>query len=164
MYSDEDVLFLFLTSHGSPDLLSTELYPFGLNDLSAEDLREMLDRSGIKWRIIVVSACYSGSFIEPLKNDNTLIMTAARGDRTSFGCSNENDYTYFGEAYFNQQLRREYSFITAFEKAKAAIAEREKQEELTPSEPQIYVGTAIQSKLNELEQRLRGMGGTALAN
>jgi hypothetical protein len=164
MYSDEDVLFLFLTSHGSPDLLSTEFYPFRLNDLSAEDLRQMLDQSGIKWRIIVVSACYSGSFIEPLKNDNTLIMTAARADRTSFGCSSENDYTYFGEALFNEQLRREYSFITAFENAKTAIAEREKQEKLTPSEPQIYVGSAIQSKLNELEQRLRGMGGTALAN
>lgn len=166
MYTDEDVLFLFLTSHGAPEFLTTEFQPFGLNDLSAEDLRQMLDRSGIKWRVIVVSACYSGSFIEPLKDDNTLIMTAARDDRTSFGCDNENDYTYFGEAYFDQQLRQEFSFVTAFEKARLAIAEREKNEELTPSEPQIYIGPAIQAKLDELELRLRGIraDGTALAN
>ncbi|MGH6932082.1 MAG: C13 family peptidase [Dongiaceae bacterium] len=164
MYTDEDVLFLFLTSHGSPEILSTNFYPLGLNDLSPEDLRQVLDQSGIKWRVIVVSACYSGSFIEPLKDDNTLIMTAARHDRTSFGCGNENDFTYFGEAYFDQQLRREYSFVAAFENARRAIAERERTEKLTPSDPQIHIGSAIQTKLDELEQRLRGLGGTALAN
>jgi hypothetical protein len=75
-------------------------------------------------------------------------------DRTSFGCSNENEYTYFGDAYFNQELRRQSSFIAAFDGAAATIAKRERAESLERSEPQIYVGPAIRAKLAEFERQL----------
>ena len=127
---------------------------FELDGLSAETLRQLLDESRIKWRVIAISACYSGSFVETLKSPNTLIMTASRRDRTSFGCGNENDFTYFGEAYFSQALQKTHSFIDAFDLAKAAIAERESKEQLTPSEPQIFIGDAIRPKLAEIEARL----------
>ena len=79
----------------------------------------MLDEARIKWRIIVVSACYSGGYIEPLKDDNTLIMTASAADRTSFGCGTESDATYFADALFQHALRFEDSFVKAFEQARA---------------------------------------------
>jgi hypothetical protein len=161
MNRDEDILFLFLTSHGSPGRFAIEFWPMQLNSLSAEDLDRMLDASGIKWRIIVVSACYSGSFIAPLQDDNTLILTAAAADRTSFGCSNENEYTYFGDAYFNDALQSETSFVSAFDQAAKSIAERERAEGLTPSQPQIHVGSAIRTKLAELERRLAGIDPAA---
>jgi Peptidase C13 family len=154
MNKDEDILFFFLTSHGSPGDPSVDFFPLQLNDLHADELDRMLDESGIKWRVIVVSACYSGSFIEPLKDDNSLIITAARADRTSFGCSNENEYTYFGDAYFNQALRQQRDFIAAFEQARKTIAARESAEDLTPSEPQIHVGAALRERLKEFENRL----------
>ena len=155
MNTEEDVLFLFLTSHGSEDhRLSTDFWPFGLNDLSAERLDALLDASGIKWRIVVVSACYSGGFIAPLQDDNSLILTASRADRNSFGCGHLNDFTYFGQAYFDQQLRRQTSFVDAFHDAVDAIAARELDEDLTSSEPQIFVGRAMAGKLIELESRL----------
>jgi hypothetical protein len=158
MDAEEDVTFLFLTSHGSEDFrLSVDFWPLGLNDLSAEELDSLLDDAGIKWRVIVVSACYSGGFIDALKDDNSLIMTASRSDRTSFGCDHKRDYTYFGEAYFDQQLRSEVSFIKAFHKAANAIAARELAEGLTASEPQIHVGAEIEAKLEVLENRLRGL-------
>lgn len=150
----QDVLFLFLTSHGSPGHLAVRYDRFELDGLSAETLRQLLDESRIKWRVIAISACYSGSFVETLKSPNTLIMTASRRDRTSFGCGNENDFTYFGEAYFSQALQKTHSFIDAFDLAKAAIAERESKEQLTPSEPQIFIGDAIRPKLAEIEARL----------
>jgi hypothetical protein len=150
----QDVLFLFLTSHGSPDHLAVRYDRFELDGLSAETLRHLLDESRIKWRVIAISACYSGSFIETLKSPSTLIMTASRRDRTSFGCGNENDFTYFGEAYFSQALEKTSSFIDAFDLAKSAIAERESKEKLTPSEPQIFIGDAIRPKLAEIEARL----------
>jgi Peptidase C13 family len=150
----QDVLFLFLTSHGSPDHLAIRYDRFELDGLSAETLRHLLDEARIKWRVIAISACYSGSFIEKLKSPNTLIMTASRHDRTSFGCGNENDFTYFGEAYFSQALQKTSSFIDAFDLAKSAIAERESKEKLTPSEPQIFIGEAIRPKLAEIEARL----------
>lgn len=153
---DEDMLFVFLTSHGSRDhVLSTSFWPLALNGLSAAKLKEILDLSGIKWRILVISACYSGGFIDVLKDENTLIMTAARADRNSFGCSNLNDFTYFGRAYFGERLREGFSFVEAFYDARDSIAERERREGLTPSQPQIHLGSAIEPKLAALEARLR---------
>lgn len=155
MDREEDVLFLFLTTHGTPGILAVNFDPLQLNDLTAPDLRSLLDRAEIKWRVIVVSACYSGSFIDTLKDENTLIVTAARKDRVSFGCSHENDFTYFGRAYFDMALRGTYSFIDAFGAARKTVNTWEVEEDLTPSLPQIFVGNAIRSKLAEIEQRLR---------
>jgi hypothetical protein len=151
---EEDVLVLFLTSHGSKDLLSVDFWPLQPDDLTASDLREMLDESGIKWRIIVVSACYSGSFIDDLRTDHTLIITASNEDKKSFGCGNEFEFTYFGSAYFDQALRETFSFSDAFEKAARYIEQRESDEGLTPSQPQINVGAAMRPKLDELRDRL----------
>ncbi len=153
---DQDVVMLYLTSHGSRDhKLSVEFAPLQLEQLTPEALKEMLDDAGIKWRIIVVSACYSGGFIDPLKDEYTLIMTASAADRTSFGCGAESDATYFGDALFGHALRFEDSFIKAFERAKARIAERERAEKQTPSEPQLFVGKAMAAKLPRFEAELR---------
>ena len=164
MDPQEDVLFLFLTSHGSRDhRLAVDFWPLRLNYLPAERLKKLLDESGIKWRVIVVSACYSGGFIEPLKDENSLIMTASRADRNSFGCSNENAFTHFGRAYFDRQLRRTHSFIEAFAKSQIAIQDREADENLTPSMPQIHIGRQIEAKLRQLERRIRALPSPAMA-
>ena len=155
MDPDEDVLFLFLSSHGDPDVLSVNFKPLRLNNLKAKDLRYLLDKSRIKWRVVIVSACYSGSFIDDLKDENSLIITAARHDRPSFGCSHENDFTYFGRAYFDKALRDTFSFTDAFASAVEMVTFWEKSEDLQPSQPQIHVGAAIRPKLDEIEARLR---------
>lgn len=165
MDREEDIAFLYLTSHGSSDhRLSVDFWPLRLNDLSATDLRELLDESGIKWRVIVVSACYSGGFIDALKDDNSLIITAARHDRTSFGCSDDRDFTYFSEAYFDRSLRSELSFVQAFHHATALVREWEVDQDIPQSLPQIHVGAAIKPKLEELERRLKKLGQTADRN
>ncbi len=154
---EEDVLFLFLTSHGSrTHVFSVDFWPLELNDLTPEILREFLDGSGIKWRVIVVSACYSGGFIDALKDDFTLVMTAARKDQTSFGCGSLSDFTYFGKAYFDEALREQSSFVEGFYSARQDIFEREQKENLSHSFPQIWIGSAIETRLEDLEARLRG--------
>ena len=111
----EDILFLMLSSHGSEDhKLSTDYYPLDMNDIASGEIKTILDNAGIKWRVIVVSACYSGGFIEPLIDENTLIMTASDIDKNSFGCGHDGDYTYFGEALFGKHLKLERNFSTAF--------------------------------------------------
>ena len=155
MNKDEDVLFLFLTSHGSAShQLTIELSPLNLNQLDPLYLRKLLDDSGIKNRVVVVSACYSGGFINALKDEHTLVISAAASNKTSFGCSNENEWTYFDDAYFNQALRKTHSFVEAFNLAKPQIAAREKQEKFDPSNPQIALGTAMRDKLTALEHQL----------
>lgn len=163
--ADKDIVFLYLSSHGSrAHELTVEFDPLDLQQLTPADLHDMLVESGIKWKVIVVSACYSGGFIAPLKDDHSLVMTAAQADRSSFGCSNEADFTYFGDAYFNRALRENDSFLTAFDQAKSAIARREKREGMSPpSNPQIAVGTAMMEKLRKFEEeiaaRRRGSAG-----
>lgn len=155
MDKEEDVLFLFLTSHGGrKEGVSVSFWPLSLNELPPAKLKTMLDESGIKWRVVVVSACYSGVYLSALKDEHTLIMTAASAERNSFGCSNENDFTYFGNALFNKELQHTFSFTQAFREAAKHIAERELKEALEPSQPQMVSTPAVEEKLQELEARL----------
>jgi hypothetical protein len=148
MNRDEDVLFLFLTSHGSKDgRLSVSFYPLQLTDIRATELRQMLDDAGIRNRVVVVSACYSGAFVDAFRDDDTMVLTASARDRNSFGCSNEADFTYFSKAYFDEALRTTDSFSEAFDRALPLIAQREKKEDYTPSNPQRYVGARIEATL-----------------
>jgi hypothetical protein len=156
MNPDEDVLLLYITTHGSAQQeLAFDLPPLQLAQLTPAALSRLLAESGIKWKALVISACYSGGYIEPLKDDNTLIITASAADRQSFGCANEEDFTYFGRAYFNEALRRSLSFIDAFDMARRSIGAREGAEKLEPSNPQMFVGAAIRDKLAEIETRLK---------
>jgi hypothetical protein len=126
MDKENDILFLFLTSHGSKTHeLSLDQEGVNLRSLPAEQLGKWLKDSGIRWKVVLVSACYSGGFIEPLKDDHTLIITAARKDRTSFGCADDNDFTYFSEAFFKEALPHSASFVEAFDKAKLLVTARE---------------------------------------
>jgi hypothetical protein len=156
MDKDEDVLVLFLTSHGSEaHRFSLDLWPMRFNELDPATLRRALDDAGIRNRVVIVSACYSGGFVEPLRNDDTLVITAAAADRNSFGCSNEADWTYFGKAYFDEALRGTFSFTKAFEAAKPVIAERERKDGFDASLPQISLGAAIAPRLDALERQLQ---------
>ena len=148
MNLDRDVLFLAISSHGSKDpAIAVSNADLPLDDLTDEDLAEALEDSGIKWRVIIISACYAGGFIESLKDPRTIIITAAAADRTSFGCSSDRDLTYFGEAFYRDALPEAGSLRDAFEKAKAAIAVRERREKIEPSKPQAFFGNELEAKL-----------------
>jgi hypothetical protein len=145
---DRDILFLALSSHGAEDsLLSVTNGSLPVRDLTGDMLAEALQASGIKWRVIVISACHAGAFIEPLKDQNTIVITAARADRSSFGCADDRDLTYFGEAFFRDALPDATSLRDAFEKAKAWIAKREQEEGVEASLPQAYFGEQLEKQL-----------------
>lgn len=163
---EEDVLMLFLTSHGSQDFeLAVNFAPMPLNSLTPAALKRYLDEAGIKWRLIIVSACYSGGYVSALQNPYTIVMTAASPDRTSFGCDTDRDFTYFGEAYFRDQLARGVPLLQSFHNAAAQIEKREQQEGLTPSQPQLYVGEEIAARLPmwETSWQQRNCGADAAA-
>ncbi len=156
---EEDILFLYLTSHGSQDhTLSVRLGDVPLADLPAETLAKMLKDSKIKWKVIAISACYSGGFIEHLKDDYSMIITSARSDRSSFGCGDDSEMTYFGRAFFEHALDRSTSFADAFLKAKDIVTAWEDRDHFEHSEPQIYRSELIEAKLKEwrmtLDQRV----------
>jgi hypothetical protein len=148
MNLDQDVLFLALSSHGSatPSLTVSNGH-LPLRDLTGTELAAALQESAIKWRVIIICACHAGAFIDALRNDNTIVLTAAAADRTSFGCSDDRDLTYFGEAFYRDALPRSTSLREAFERAQGNIAARELREGITPSLPQGFFGPALDKKL-----------------
>ena len=160
---NEDVLFLTLTSHGGDKVIEMSNPPLALDNVDAKWLRQSLDKSGIKWRVIVISACYSGSFINDLKSPYTLVITASAANKSSFGCSNEAEYTYFGQAFFAESLPKLRRFQPAFEAASKRIAEREKMMGFEPSEPQLVMGEAIKARLPAFENSLKPLPAVVIA-
>ena len=148
MNLQRDILFLSLSSHGSDEPeLSVSNGSLDLDQVTGENLMQALRDSGIRWRIIVISACHAGAFVPVLKDPSTIIITAAASDRTSFGCSDDRDLTYFGEAFYRDALPRASSLEEAFALARSAISKREASEHITPSEPQAYFGADLERVL-----------------
>jgi hypothetical protein len=154
MNIERDILFLSLSSHGSDDpLLSVSNGVLPLEQVSGENLASALRDSGIKWRVIVISACHAGAFIGALQDPDTVLITAAAADRTSFGCSDDRDLTYFGEAFYRDALPRAKTLQDAFALTRAAIAKRELAEHVTASDPQAYFGEQIERLLSRQAMR-----------
>jgi hypothetical protein len=147
MKKDSDILIVFMTSHGTQDGVVLKLGR-AIAVLGPQQVADALNREGIRNRIVIVSACYSGVFIKPLANDDTIVLTAADTQNPSFGCTAKRSWTYFGDAFFNLSLRPGTDFTRAFAKAKTHIDKWEKAEKLKPSNPQAYFGAALARKLD----------------
>ncbi|WP_028238618.1 C13 family peptidase [Stutzerimonas azotifigens] len=147
----EDLIFLYFTSHGSADhALALQQPRLSLGDLPATELAQLLAPLRERDKVVVISACYSGGFIEPLKNERTLIMTAARADRVSFGCSEQSDFTYFGRALFAEALQRTDDLAQAFTLAQARVAEWEQADDYQASEPQLWAPEQVLARWRAL--------------
>jgi len=151
MDPEQDVLVLYLTSHGSEDGLEVRNGSLPLAQIDPEDLRQALDESGIRWRVVVVSACYAGVFVDALKNETTAVVTASDAAHSSFGCQEDRALTWFGEAFLRDSLPESDSLEQAFARATRLIAQREDSEHEAHSNPQLYVGALMRHKLRELE-------------
>src|SRR5690606_13453769 len=149
MDPDEDVLLLFITTHGSEDHeLLAGLPPVVDEEIGPGELAGAIDASGIRNRVVVVSSCFSGGFLPALRSPDALVITAARKDRTSFGCGASSHVTWFGQAWLVEGLNRHDGFIQAFEEARREVARREEAEGFSASYPQIHVGERIRPVLD----------------
>lgn len=156
MDKDDDILFMYLTSHGSNE---HELYlnhdSIKLPPISATYLAQLLKESEIKWKVIIISACYAGGFIPALDDGQTLIITAADAQSRSFGCSEEADMTYFGRAFFSEAMTNnpDLPLTETFELASGLVVSWEEEEEKISSNPMIHAPKAILDKLAELNRK-----------
>jgi hypothetical protein len=144
--AEKDVLFLILTSHGSPDGLAVKAGRL-TQTLTPSRLAEMLGKTGVRHKVVVISACYSGVFVPRLANPDVLVITAADAEHSSFGCEDKAKWTYFGEAFFDVALRHDASVKDAFLDARALVRKRELREHFEPSNPQMAGGTNVQPLL-----------------
>jgi hypothetical protein len=152
MHRDRDTLVLMLTSHGNDaDGVAITNGKMPEDALSPKDVRRILDEAHIRWRIVIVSACYSGIFIPVLRTDSTLVMTAADAHHSSFGCDDTRDLTYFGEALLKDALPHACSLTAAYADMARIIRQREADEGEIHSNPRLFVGPDLQGKLQQLD-------------
>jgi hypothetical protein len=147
MNKDNDILLLLMTSHGEPTGFGLRLPNGALSELTPQQVAATLNNEGIKNRIVIVSACYAGTFVPPLADDNTIVLTAADAKNTSFGCAPERDWTYFGDAFFRQSVRPGRDLQHTFESARVLIQGWELLDRAQPSNPQAHFGPALVAKL-----------------
>jgi hypothetical protein len=144
MNPEEDLLFIHLVTHGASDGELLLRQPgIELPDLSPGDFAEMLDALNVQRRVLVVSACYSGHWLNELKSRDSLVLTSARDDRTSFGCGDDSEMTWFSKALY-QDVGLSFGDPDAmFEQITQQIREWEEEigmdEELW-SYPQMHLG------------------------
>lgn len=156
MDPSEDILLMYLTTHGSEDHeLLVDLDPLPLNQIAPEDLADALrTMPGIRWKVIVVNACYSGGFIDALRDDSTMVITSARADRTSFGCGSDSEITWFGKAFLVDALNQTTSLRKAFDIATKYVGQWEATEHEESSRPQIASSPSIEAKLADWQRQL----------
>ncbi|WP_294059357.1 C13 family peptidase [Sphingomonas sp.] len=151
MDREHDVLVLYVTTHGAPVALAYHDGDEGYGLVSPARLAAIFDELGIRNRLLILSACYSGIFVPSLADAHSVVVTAAASDRTSFGCSAENDWTFFGDALVNHALRKPQPLEAAVREARGLIDDWERSNGLTPSNPQIAMGADVSAWLAPLE-------------
>jgi hypothetical protein len=150
----EDILFLHLTSHGAANHVLVLTHPSGeLYGVSPKYLRALLDRSGVRHRVLVISGCYTGGFIPELASVDTMILTAANSARQSYGCGNDSEITEYSRALYLKALQRTRSLREAAGIAVQLIHEHERASKTEHSYPQIRSGFAIEERLRRFERQ-----------
>ncbi|MBS0477862.1 MAG: peptidase C13 [Proteobacteria bacterium] len=155
MDKKQDVLVLYTAGHGAKVGLAYHDADDGFGIIPPARMARMFDELGIRNRLLILSACFSGIFVPTLASDTTALFTAASADRTSFGCQSDRDWTFYGDAMINNALRQPVPLARAAENAQALIAKWEAMDSgITPSQPQMSIGSKVATWLVPLEARM----------
>ena len=153
MNPEEDLLVIHLVSHGGQDgALMLQQPGIDLPDLTPADFAEMLETLEAQRKMLVVSACFSGHWLNELRDENTLIMTSAREDRTSFGCGDDSEMTWFTKAVYQSVGLSLTDPDAMFEQINDQIRTWEEEigmEEERWSYPQHHLGDSLRQWLDQ---------------
>lgn len=134
---------IYFSTHGAPQgvVVDDKLISPGL-------MSQILDSTcAQRPTVVILSACFSGVFVPALATPNRMIMTAARRDRTSFGCGQDNKYPYFDDCVL-QSTGHARDFPTLAQTVRVCVADREVKEGMKPpSEPQVWIGPELRPVL-----------------
>ncbi|ATQ42316.1 C13 family peptidase [Caulobacter mirabilis] len=134
---------VYYTSHGAPPGVVLDVRGDGGLYTPQALARLVNDTCPDRPTIVIISACFSGVFIPVLANDQRLILTAARPDRASFGCSESDHYPFFDDCFL-QSVEGSRNFAMLGQQIQACVGRKERELNLTPaSEPQVWIGARL---------------------
>lgn len=156
MDRENDVLFAFLTSHGSPEGVEIKAGK-RRSLLTPAQLAGLLRETNARHKVLIISACYSGIFT-PLADPQTLVITAADAAHPSFGCEPTATWTYFGRAFFSQAMSKTDNLRDTFALARSLVLARERRQGYEPSNPQMRGGDSFLARLQAAPGACAGEG------
>jgi hypothetical protein len=93
--------------------------------------------------VVILSSCYSGSFTQgAMLAPNRVILSAARADRSSFGCQADRTYTVFDECLL-AALPRAATWRAVHAASRGCVEARERRLGVLPSQPQASFGVGV---------------------
>jgi len=140
-----DGCLVFATSHGNETGLVMKMDNAENYYLTPERLVEILERDcGQRPTVAILSGCHTGTFMIPaMMTRNRIVLTAARRDRTSFGCSTDKTYTYFDECLLDA-MGDGGTWKAIFGRTMSCVTEKERAKDFEPSYPQSFYGAEVQ--------------------
>lgn len=133
---------IYFTSHGSPEGIVLDE-----GTLSPNSMATMIDNAcGSRPTVVFVAACFSGVFVDALSGPNRFVMTAARPDRPSFGCGDNDHYTFFDNCWLDS-IGSTGDFSGLAQSIRACVSNKERQIGALPSEPQLQIGANAAAEL-----------------
>jgi hypothetical protein len=135
---------VYLTGHGGPDGLAMSA-DTPMIFVRATRLESMLKGCVEKPTVLVVSACYSGVYARPpLTRPERVIMTASAPDLTSFGCSNNNRYTFFDQCFLDAWPRNT-AWGALADEIERCVRQTERNSDFPSSDPQFFFGPGLRA-------------------
>lgn len=139
----DDIVVVFISTHGNRKILSVNVAHHELKPLTATQLSSALALLGDRPTVVILAACFSGSFLPELQAERRIVITSASGERASFGCQADSQNTFFTEALFAKGFDRSESLSRLMNDAKTRVARREHELQFRNSEPQMSVGVKL---------------------
>jgi hypothetical protein len=136
----QDRVMLLISTHAHPGTLNINVAGKNAAPLTARILSDALAPLAKTPTLVVLSACYSGGFLEALSAPNRVVLTATDARKTSFKCQYPGEYTFFGDALFNQPGAEQLSFTDWMGAAQKSIQAQEKRKRMPASAPKMFVG------------------------
>ncbi len=139
-----DIVLIYASTHGAPGLLGRAAGGEELEPIGTAALKRWLEPLRGRDTVLLLSACFAGSFIPALQEPHRIIFTAARADRTSFGCQAGAEHTVFGDALLRALAPPGASLRDIVAATRATVTAEERALHVTePSQPQVSVGADV---------------------
>jgi hypothetical protein len=149
--ADDDIVMVYLTGSSGPDHALTAVNPpLELVSLSAAGLKQLLDAAGIRWRIVVVSTCNAGAWVQALEDDETAVIASSGAEVRGGDCGGGIGTSAFGDAFFTEGMRRSDDVTTAFDAARRSLAQAH------AVAPVMSIGPALAEHLKKLRKQGSG--------